>query len=101
MSIEDRSKFFQEEADETFEFDLEGDTFTCRKISGLELAKCLDKRNLSDMYRNLILKCMVEPKFSTKEIEKLSAKYFMGLGSRILQEHGADIEDFLNTGPAA
>ena len=92
----DKSKFFQDEEEETFKFEFEEDTFTCRKISGLELARCLDKRNISDMYRNLILKCMVEPKFSPKEIEKLSAKYFMAFGSRILDEHGAEIEDFLS-----
>ncbi len=97
----EKSKFFQEDEEETFEFELEGDSFTCRKISGIELSKCLDKKNLSDLYRNLILKCMIEPKFTTKEIEKLSAKYFMGFGSKILQEHGADIEDFLNTGRTA
>lgn len=96
--MEDKSKYFQSEEDETFEFEFEGETFTCRKLTGMELAKCLDKKDISSMYRNLILKCMVEPAFSAKEIDKLSAKYFMAWGSRILQEHGADIEDFLNTG---
>lgn len=92
----DKSKFFQEEENETFEFELEGDTFTCRKISGLELARCLDKRNVSDTYRNLILKCLIEPKFSKQEIERLSPKYFLGIGSKILDAHNAEFESFLD-----
>lgn len=94
----DKSKFFVEDEPETFEIEFEDDTFVCKKITGLELTRCLDKKELSSMYRNLILKCCKDPSFSAKEIEQMKSKYFMGLGSKILQEHGADIEDFLNTG---
>lgn len=90
----DKESLFAKE--ESFEVTINGVTFTCRKLSGMEYTRCIDSKQPSLMFRNLILKSCVEPKFTAAEVDRLDISYLSGLAAAIVARYGDAAEDFQN-----
>ncbi|RLI77424.1 hypothetical protein DRP04_11405 [Archaeoglobales archaeon] len=80
------------------ELQIGGQTFKVQKLSGYRLLKVFGDGNKdpADLYRDLILACVEEPKLTKEQVEEMNAATFLKLGAEITKLHASDLENFQN-----
>ena len=84
---------------EVHEIKIGGEVYKVRELSDYKLLKILERNRGSDadLYRDLVLAAVVEPKLSKEDIEeKLGGGKLIKLGISIMDIHGKVFEEVLN-----
>jgi hypothetical protein len=75
-------------AEETFTVTVKGVTYKCACVSGCRLMNSMGKGEKSgDMFVEVMLYSIIEPKFTRKELQNLPPNIFIPLGTEIMAHH--------------
>jgi len=69
--------------------------FEIEKLSGYRLLKVLGdgSKDVADVYRDLILACVISPKLTKEDVESLEPAEFFKLGAEIVNLHSSDLKN--------
>ncbi len=81
---------------ELFEIKIGEQVFKAKKLSGYRLLKTFGSgdKDAADMYRDLILACVMEPELTKEQVEELDSEVFLKLGVELLKLHRGGLEGF-------
>ena len=84
------------EAENRDELKIGDRVFKVQKLSGYRLLKILGQadKDAADMYRDLILACVMEPELTKEEVKELSADVFLKLGVELFKLHQGGLKGF-------